>query len=320
MADRKKILVTGSCGFIFSNFVRKAVYDKQPYQLISLDRVSLNTINSMYWNKNHTFHVADIRDQHVIDTIFKFEKPDVVIHGAAESFVDSSLLDPNSFVTSNVLGTQVIINACVKHKIDKLIYISTDEVYGQLTDESSESWKEDAPLNPRNPYSATKAAGELLVKAAHESFGLKYNITRSSNNYGPRQFPEKLLPKTIKCILENKPIPIYGQGQQIRDWTHVYDNCSALFSIINSGKDNETYNISANQEFTNIEVIQEVCNVMGKGHDLISFVEDPRKSHDFRYSVDTTKLKNLGWKATTKFKDGIVDTVQWYLSNQWFIK
>ncbi len=319
MSDRKKILVTGSCGFIFSNFVRKAVYDKQPYQLISLDRVNLNT-NSMYWNKNHTFHIADIRDQHVIDKIFEFEKPDIVIHGAAESFVDSSLTDPNSFVTSNVLGTQVIINACVKSKVKKLIYISTDEVYGQLTNENQDSWKEDAPLNPRNPYSATKAAGELLVKAASESFNLKYNITRSSNNYGPRQFPEKLLPKTIKCILENKPIPIYGQGQQIRDWTHVYDNCSALFSIINSGQDNETYNISANQEFTNIEVIQQICNVMNKGHELISFVEDPRKSHDFRYSVDTNKLKELGWKATTKFKDGIVDTVNWYLNNQWFLK
>jgi dTDP-glucose 4,6-dehydratase len=320
MSDRKKLLVTGSCGFIFGNFVRKAVYDKQPYQLISLDRVSLNNVNSMYFNKNHTFHIADIRDQHVIDTIFKFEKPDIVIHGAAESFVDSSLTDPNSFVTSNVLGTQVIINACVKAKVEKLIYISTDEVYGQLTDESMPSWTEDVPLNPRNPYSATKAAGELLVKAASESFGLKYNITRSSNNYGPRQFPEKLLPKTIKCILENKPIPIYGQGQQIRDWTHVYDNCSALFTIINSGKDNEIYNISANQEFTNIEVIQEICNVMNKGHDLISFVEDPRKAHDFRYSVDTSKLRELGWKPTIKFKDGIVDTVQWNLNNQWFIK
>jgi dTDP-glucose 4,6-dehydratase len=218
------------------------------------------------------------------------------------------------------LGTQVIINSCVKNKVDKLIYISTDEVYGQLTDESAESWKEDAPLNPRNPYSATKAAGELLVKAASESFGLKYNITRSSNNYGPRQFPEKLLPKTIKCILENKPIPIYGQGLQIRDWTHVYDNCSALFAILNSGKDNETYNISANQEFTNLEVIQSVCNAMGKGHDLISFVEDPRKSHDFRYSVNTSKLRALGWKPTTKFKDGIVDTVNWYLNNQYFLK
>lgn len=320
MTDRRKVLVTGSCGFIFGNFVRKAVYDKMPYQLISLDRVSLNTVNSMYWNKNHTFHIADIRDQHVVDTIFQFEKPDIVIHGAAESFVDSSLKDPNSFVTSNVLGTQVIINACIKAKVEKLIYISTDEVYGQLTDESQLSWTEDAPLNPRNPYSATKAAGELLVKAAYESFGLKYNITRSSNNYGPRQFPEKLLPKTIKCILENKPIPIYGQGLQIRDWTHVYDNCSGLFSVIAAGKDNETYNISANQEFTNLEVINEVCNAMNKGHNLISFIEDPRKSHDFRYSVDTTKIRDLGWKPTTKFKDGIVDTVNWYLSNQWFLK
>jgi dTDP-glucose 4,6-dehydratase len=318
--DKKKILVTGSCGFIFGNFVRKAVYDKQPYRLISLDRVSLNSINSMYWNKNHTFHIADIRDQHVIDTIFQFEKPDIVVHGAAESFVDNSLKDPNSFVTSNILGTQVIINACIKSKVEKLIYISTDEVYGQLTSESDPSWKEDAPLNPRNPYSASKAAGELLVKSAYESFGLKYNITRSSNNYGPRQYAEKLLPKTIKCILENKPIPIYGQGLQIRDWTHVYDNCSALFKIINSGKDNEIYNISANQEFTNIEVIHEICNVMNKGHELISFIEDPRKSHDFRYSVDISKIKELGWKPTTKFKDGIVDTVNWYDNNQWFLK
>src|SRR5579885_2072185 len=156
----KKVLVTGSCGFIFGNFLRKVVYEKQPYQLVSVDRVSSNTINSMYFNKNHTFHVADLRDQHIIDTIFQFEKPDIVIHGAAETFVDSSLSDPNSFVTSNVLGTQVVINACVKHKVEKLIYVSTDEVYGQLTSESDPPWAEDAPLNPRNPYSATKAAGE----------------------------------------------------------------------------------------------------------------------------------------------------------------
>lgn len=320
MSDRKKVLITGSCGFIFGNFLRKAVYDKQPYQLISLDRVSSNAINSMYWNKNHTFHVADIRDQHVVDTIFQFENPDIVIHGAAESFVDNSLSDTNSFVTSNVLGTQVIINACLKSKVDKLIYISTDEVYGQLTDEAAASWKEDSPLNPRNPYSATKAAGELLVKAASESFGLKYNITRSSNNYGPRQFHDKLLPKTIKSILENKPIPIYGQGLQIRDWTHVYDNCSALFAILSSGKDNETYNISANQEFTNLEAVQFVCNAMKKGHDLISFLEDPRKSRDFRYSVNSSKLREIGWKPATKFKDGIIDTVNWYLNNQYFLK
>lgn len=319
MADKKKLLVTGSCGFIFGNFLRQAVYEKRPYQLISLDKVNTNTINSMYWNKNHTFHIADIRDSHIIDTIFQLEKPEIVVHGAAETFVDYSLADPNSFVTSNVLGTQNIINACVKHKA-KLVYISTDEVYGQLTGDSDISWVEADVLNPRNPYSATKAAGELLVRAAHESFGLSYNITRSSNNYGPRQTPEKLIPKIIKCILEEKPIPIYGQGLQIRDWTHVHDNCAGIFTMLQHGKDNETYNISSNQETTNIEVVKHICDVVGRGHNLISFVEDPRKSHDFRYSVNTSKIRGLGWKPNFKFKDGITETVQWYMNNQWFLK
>jgi dTDP-glucose 4,6-dehydratase len=319
MPDKKKLLVTGSCGFIFGNFLRQAVYEKRPYQLISLDRVNANSMNSMYWNKNHTFHIADIRDHHVIDTIFQLEKPEIVVHGAAETFVDYSLTDPNSFVTSNILGTQNIINACVKHKA-KLVYISTDEVYGQLTSESDQSWTENDVLNPRNPYSATKAAGELLVKAAHESFGLTYNITRSSNNYGPRQTTEKLIPKIIKCILEDKPIPIYGQGLQIRDWTHVHDNCGGIFTMLQNGKDNETYNISSNQESTNIEIVNHICNVVGKGHNLINFIEDPRKSHDFRYSVDTSKIRNLGWKPNFKFKEGIVGTVQWYLNNQWFFR
>lgn len=320
MTDKKKILVTGSCGFIFGNFLRQLVYEKQPYQLISLDRVNSNSLNSMYWNKNHTFHIADIRDPHIIDTIFQLEKPEIVVHGAAETFVDYSLTDPNSFVTSNVLGTQNIINSCLKHKVGKLLYISTDEVYGQLTSEDEKSWTESDVLNPRNPYSATKAAGELLIKAAHESFGLNYNITRSSNNYGPRQTPEKLIPKIIKCILEDKTIPIYGQGLQIRDWTHVTDNCSAIFSVLQNGKDNEIYNISSNQEFANIEVVHHICNIVGKGYDLISFIEDPRKSHDFRYSIDTSKVRSLGWKPKLKFKEGIADTVQWYLNNQWFLK
>ncbi len=321
MRDRKKILITGSCGFILGNFLRKAVYEKQPYQLVSVDRVNFNTVNSMYWNKNHTFYVADIRDAHIIDTIFQFEKPDIVVHGAAETFVDHSLSDPSSFVTSNVLGTQVIINACLKHKVQKLLYISTDEVYGQLTSESDLSWKESCQLNPRNPYSATKAAGELLVKAAYESFGLKYNITRSSNNYGPRQIPEKLIPKTIKYILQDKKIPVYGKGLQVRDWTHVYDNCSALFQVINNGKDNETYNIAANQEFSNIEVIQKICNIMNKGHNLVEHIDDPRGSgHDFRYSVNTSKIKELGWKPSFKFSEGLDQCVNWYLLNQWMFK
>jgi dTDP-glucose 4,6-dehydratase len=315
----KTVLITGTCGFIFSNFIRRAIYAKQPYTFVSIDRIGGNA-NIIYSNKNHIFHVADIRDQHIIDKLFQFERPDIVIHGAAESFVDYSLSDPNSFVTSNVLGTQVIINACLKHNVERMIYISTDEVYGQLTSESDLAWKEDAPLNPRNPYSATKAAGELLVQAAHQSHGLIYNITRSSNNYGPRQTSEKLIPKAIKCILNNEKIPIYGQGLQIRDWTHVYDNCAAILTVLNQGKPNEIYNISANQEFPNIEVIQKICNAMGKGHDLINFIEDPRKGHDFRYSVDSSKIKELGWKPTIKFKDGITQTVEWYKINPWLLK
>lgn len=321
MADRKKVLITGTCGFIFGNFVRRLIYEKQSYSVVSIDRVGNNVNpNSLYINKNHSFYLADIRDQHVIDCIFQFERPDIVIHGAAESFVDYSLSDPNSFVTSNVLGTQVIINACVKHKVEKLVYVSTDEVYGQLTGENDPPWTEESPLNPRNPYSASKASGELLVVAAHHSHGLIYNITRSSNNYGPRQTPEKLIPKAIKCIMHGEKIPLYGQGLQIRDWTHVFDNCAALMTVLAQGAPNEVYNISANQEFPNIEVIQKICNAMGTGHDLISFIEDPRKGHDFRYSVNCDKIKALGWKPTIKFSEGIVDTVDWYKLNNYVLK
>ena len=316
----KKVLITGSCGFIFGNFVRKLVYDKKPYDVVSVDRVTANALNSMYWNKNHTFYPADITDAHIMDVIFQREQPDIVIHGAAETFVDTSLKDPNSFVNANVLGTQILINCCVKHQVKKLMYISTDEVYGQLDDEKSLAWTEESPLNPRNPYSASKASGELLVKAAHATYGLIYNITRSSNNYGPRQLPEKLLPKAIKCIIEGQKIPIYGQGKQIRDWTYVADNCTAINTILENGLPNETYNISSHQEFTNIEVIQAVCNAMGGGHQLIGFIEDPRPGHDFRYSINTDKLKNLGWKPSYKFKDGIVETCQWYSDNKWFLK
>jgi len=318
--SRKKVLITGSCGFIFGNFVRKAIYEKHPYQFVSLDRVSANAINSMYWNKNHTFHVADVRDQHIIDVIFQFEKPDIVIHGAAETFIDSSLNDPNSFVTSNVLGTQVIINACLKHKVERLIYVSTDSVYGHLESEHDPLWTEDSPLNPRNSYAVTKAAGEMLVKAAHQSHGLIYNITRSSSNYGPRQTPEKLIPKAIKSILHGEKIPIYGQGLQIRDWTHVFDNCSAILTVLNKGDPNQVYNISANQELTNLEVIQKVCNAVEKGHELISFVEDPRVGHDLRHGADSSKIRSLGWEPKYKFKDGVIETVGWYLNNQWFLK
>jgi dTDP-glucose 4,6-dehydratase len=200
-----------------------------------------------------------------------------------------------------------------------LIYISTDEVYGHLTNEDDEAWSETAVLNPRNPYSASKAAGELLVRAANQSHGLTYNITRSSNNYGPRQTSEKLIPKIIKCITEDKKIPVYGQGLQIRDWTYVSDNCDGILTVLNNGVPNETYNIASNQEVTNIEVVQKICNVMGKGHNLIEFVKD-RPGHDFRYSINASKLKTLGWEPKVKFKDGIEQCISWYMANQWFLK
>lgn len=699
--DKQKILITGTCGFIFSNFVRKLIYlsnkdpEKYPYTVVSIDKVNTNMANSIYWNKSHTFHIADITDSHIIDTIFQFEKPDIVIHGAAESAVDDSLSNPNVFITSNVLGTQVIINACLKYDVQKMMYIScfdeqtkaltknglksfselkigdlvlsinpktkkieekeieniivqdyngdmcnfkssrvdlcttpnhrflyentknelnwttaeqmnalidkkylpigkisntnhnsiinipdlgdvdsnslfylcgaflgdgftsyqeknilnkskftkedflkkcrdksgkfiskintinptdksicksyriffdvpendkcrkkleealtkldikyhaeknksgehiyftskkwmnffntfgsysynkfipdwmfnfslenltnlwlglhdsdghgfnlknktpkictvskkmaeqiayigemigyhtniniqkyyknylngrlinknhdcfvisfsnkrspifpqyyktnyngkiwclkvkdnknflierngkiafsgnTDEVYGQLENESDPSWTESSPLNPRNPYAASKAAGELLVKAAHESHGLIYNITRTSNNYGPRQTPNKLIPKVIKCIINNEKIPVFGEGKQIRDWTHVFDNCSAIINILKNGNSNEIYNISANQEFSNIEVIQNICNVIGSGYNLIEHIEDPRKGHDFRYSIDSSKTKSLGWKPQYRFKDGIVDTIKWFYDNKWYLR
>jgi len=315
--NKKKLLVTGNCGFIFSNFVRSLAYKNAPYDVVGVDLVSGNA-NSLYYTKGHTFYIADIRDQHIMDRIFQFEMPDIVIHGAAETHVDNSLHDPNSFITSNVLGTQVIINCCLKYKVEKLMFISSDEVFGQLTNENDPPWKESDSINPRNPYSASKAAGELLVKAAHQSHGLIYNITRSSNNYGPRQTPDKLIPKVIKCIIEEKKIPVYGQGLQIRDWTHVYDNCDAILTLLEKAEPNEIYNISANQEMTNIEVVQKICNVIGKGYELLSFVAE-RPGHDFRYSIDTSKIRKLGWNPRIKFPDGIVQCVEWYLKNKWML-
>jgi dTDP-glucose 4,6-dehydratase len=317
---KRKCLITGSCGFIFSNFIRKAIYEKSPYNFVSIDKITKsNTLNNIYINNDHEFHIADITDAHTMNVLFEYVRPEIVIHGAAETFVDTSLKDPNSFINANVLGTQIIVNNCVKWEVKKLIYISTDEVYGQLTNENDLSWIEDAPLNPRNPYSASKAAGELLVRAANASYGLTYNITRSSNNYGPRQTGEKLIPKIIKCILNNEKIPVYGQGLQIRDWTHVYDNCGAILQILSSGKDNEIYNISANQEFTNIEVVQRICNIMERGHNLIEHIKDPRTGHDFRYSINTDKIRSLGWKPNYKFKEGLYETVQWFMNNQWYL-
>lgn len=313
-----KVLITGSCGFIFSNFIRRAIYNKSEYTFVSIDKVLYPKTFNPYNNKSHTFYIGDVADAHFINTIFSIEKPDIVIHGAAESFVDHSIEDASPFIHSNVMGTQIIIDACLKHNVDRLIYISTDEVYGQLNDETSTSWTEQSILAPRNPYSASKAAGELMVQAAHITHGLKYNITRCCNNYGPRQSIRNLIPKIIKNILEDKEVPIYGEGKQVREWIHVDDNCSALLTILTEAPPNEIYNISSGHEFSNLEVFQKVCNIMEYGHDLISFCKD-RPGHDFRYSSNSSKLRALGWKPQIKFSEGISKTIQWYINNKWFI-
>ena len=314
---KTKLVCTGSGGFLIGNFIRKAIYEKHPYNIVSVDKVSTNATNSIYWNKNHTFHIADLRDSHVVDTIFQFEKPDIVLHGAANTSDD---LDPNSFITNNILATQNVINACVKHKVSKLVYCSTDQIYGQLTSEQDLPWTEESIPNPRNQYSTSKYCGELLIKEANYSHELNYNVIRFSNNYGPRQMCEKLIPKTIKNIINDISIPIYGQGLQMRDWTHVFDSCSALLTVLSDGKLNEIYNVSANQEYTNIEVVQRVCNIMEKGHNLLSFVTDPMKSRDFRYSLDCSKIKKLGWETKIKFKEGLVESYNWLNNNQWFMR
>jgi dTDP-glucose 4,6-dehydratase len=317
---KQKVLITGTGGFIFSNFVRKFIYEDKPYEFISIDKITKSSIlNNIYPNKNHEFYIGDITDEHFINVIFEYKRPDIIVHGAAETFVDDALKEPNKFIQANVLGTQVLLNASVKWGIKRFIYASTDEVYGQLEKETDPLWTETSKLNPRNPYSASKAAGELLVQAMGSSFGLNYSITRSCNNYGPRQTSEKFIPKVIKCIFENKKIPVYGQGLQMRDWLHVFDSSAAIMKVMEDGKDREVYNISANQEFSNIEVVHEICNVMGKGHDLIEFVKD-RPGHDFRYGIDSSKIRDLGWKPNFKFKSGLAQAVEWYSNNQWFLK
>lgn len=319
--NKLKCLCTGSGGFIVGNFVRKSIFEKKPYEFISVDKVTKSSVlNNIYSNKNHTFYIGDVSDQHFIDVLFEYERPDIVIHGCAETHVDDSLKYPNKFIQSNVLGTQVLVNASIKWGVSKFIYLSSDEVYGQLENDKLPAWTESSPLNPRNPYSASKLSGEFIVRAASSTFGLNYCITRSSNNYGPRQTSEKLIPKVIKCLLEGKKIPVYGQGLQMRDWLYVNDNCEAIMNVMENGKNGEIYNISANQEFSNIEIVHKICKIMNKKlEDSVEYVAD-RPGHDFRYSIDSSKIKELGWKPQVKFNDGINACVNWYLNNQWFLQ
>lgn len=312
----KKILITGSCGFIFSNFMRKAMREKWDYTFVSVDQVlaPYNRYN-VKTNKDHNFYMGDIADELFMDNVFSIEKPDIIVHGAAESFVDDSIRSAKPFIHSNVVGTQVMVDMAMKHNVSKFVYVSTDEVYGQLG-KNGASWTEDVSPKPRNPYSASKLCGELIVYAANQTHGLNYNITRCCNNYGGGQPPRNLVPKIIFSILNKRPLPIHGNGQNIREWVFVEDHCSAIKTIIENGISNETYNIGSGIELTNLEMVNAVSKYLGQ-EPQIDFVKD-RAGHDFRYSVDCSKIKKLGWKPQFTFDKGIQKCVQWYLDNPWY--
>lgn len=311
----KKVLVTGSGGFLFSNFIRKALYNKSEYNFVTIDYCKgPKALNNIYVNKGHQLYVGDVADKHFVDVIFELERPDIVIHGAEASSHDTS----DVIVHSNVLGTQTIADACVKWKTQRLIYISSDKVYGQLENDSIPSWKEESVLMPRCTFSASKAAGEMIIQAAHNN-GLDFNIIRSCNTYGPRQNPHNFIPKVITSILSNSEISILGKGLQIREWIFVEDHCNAIMTILNEGKANEIYNVSSGHEFTNIEVFHELCNILERGHDLLKFVVD-KPNHTTRRSLDSSKLRALGWKPGFKLRHGLGLASSWYEKNPWYWK
>ena len=313
------VLVTGGAGFIGSNFVRYMV-DKYPeYNIINLDALTycgnLENLKDIENKENYSFVKGDIRDKSIVDDLVK--KCDYVINFAAESHVDRSISDPEIFIKSNVLGTQVLLNASKEFGVEKYIQISTDEVYGTLGE--SGYFTEDTPLQPNSPYSASKAGGDLITRAYFETFDLPMNITRCSNNYGPYQFPEKLIPLMISNALENKSLPVYGDGKNIRDWLHVYDHCTAIDLVLHEGKLGEVYNIGGNNEKENIYIVKLILEELGKDESLIEFVTD-RLGHDRRYAIDSTKIQtDLGWKPKYTFEIGIKETIKWYLDNQEWI-
>ena len=316
-----KIIVTGGAGFIGSNFVYYLLQHHPEDQVICFDALTyagnLETLADAMQNKNFSFEKVDIADRDTVYALFEKYAPDVVVNFAAESHVDRSITDPAIFLQTNVLGTQVLLDACRKYGIQRFHQVSTDEVYGDLPlDRPELFFTEDTPLHTSSPYSASKASADLLVQAYYRTYQLPISISRCSNNYGPYHFPEKLIPLVIANVLNDKPIPVYGTGDNVRDWLYVEDHCSAIDLIIRNGKVGEIYNIGGHNEKTNLEVVQTIIHSLGKSEELITFVKD-RAGHDRRYAIDPTKIHNeLGWLPETKFEDGIAKTITWYLEHR----
>ena len=320
----KKILVTGGAGFIGGNFVHYMV-DKYPnYMIVNLDALTyagnLETCQPVEGKPNYKFVKGDIANREFIFDLFEKEKFDIVVNFAAESHVDRSVTDPEIFIKTNVLGTQVLMDASRAYGVERYHQVSTDEVYGDLPlDRPDLFFTEETPLHTSSPYSASKASADLLVFAYHRTFGLPITISRCSNNYGPYHFPEKLIPLMISRALNDEQLPVYGNGENVRDWLHVYDHCAAIDLILHKGKVGEVYNVGGHNERTNLEVVKTILKALNKPESLITYVKD-RPGHDLRYAIDPQKLENeLGWKPTYNFDTGIQQTIEWYLNNkQWW--
>ncbi len=316
-----KILITGGAGFIGSNFIFYMREQRPDDELLCLDKLTyagnLATLESVMDNPGFRFIHADIADREAVYHIFEQEKPEIAVNFAAESHVDRSIENPSVFLQTNVMGTQVLLDACRKYGIKRYHQVSTDEVYGDLPlDRPDLFFTEATPLHTSSPYSASKASADLLCSAYHRTYGLPITISRCSNNYGPYQFPEKLIPLMIANALADKPLPVYGAGMNVRDWLYVEDHCAAIDLILQNGKCGEVYNIGGHNEMRNIDIVKTILAILGKTERLVTYVAD-RKGHDMRYAIDPAFIhKELGWLPATKFEDGIRRTVQWYLDNR----
>ena len=319
-----KICVTGAAGFIGGNFVYYMLENHPDYDIVGLDLLTyagnLETLEEAMKNPHFKFTKGDIADREYVYDLFEKEKFDIVVNFAAESHVDRSIVNPEIFLKTNILGTSVLMDACRKYGIQRYHQVSTDEVYGDLPlDRPDLFFTEETPIHTSSPYSSSKAGADLLVLAYHRTYGLPVNITRCSNNYGPYHFPEKLIPLIISRALADESLPVYGTGENVRDWLYVKDHCAAIDKVIHNGREGEVYNVGGHNERTNLQVVKTILKELGKPESLITFVTD-RKGHDRRYAIDPTKIETeLGWSPTTTFDVGIKQTIDWYLTHkQWW--
>ena len=315
-----KILVTGGAGFIGSNCIHYLLNKYEDIEIVNYDVLSygsnLENLRDVEKDKRYKFIKGDIADREKLEEVIKSEEIAYIINFAAETHVDRSISSPLSFINTNVVGVATLLETARKYDIDRLVHISTDEVYGDIVEGS---FREGDRLNPSSPYSASKASADLIVKSYVRTYGIDAVITRCSNNYGPYQFPEKLIPKTIIRALKGLKIPIYGTGKQVRDWIFVEDHCRGIDLVLQKGKKGEVYNIASNEEKENIEVVRRILTYLGKNEDMIGYVED-RPGHDVRYSLNTEKIRNLGWKPVYNFNEGLKYVVEWYVKNEWWWK